>query len=209
MDEVREFIRSRKKMNLLMVAINIVVFLVLSFMGNTEDGYFMLNHGACYTPLILEGEYYRLITGMFLHFGIYHIAYNMICLIFVGEYLEEIVGSVKYLIIYLGGGLVGNLLSMALEMRSGRFAVSAGASGAIFAVIGALCYIIIRNRRRVGTATLYRIGLMVILSVAQGFADVGTDNAAHIGGLVGGFLLAVLLYHKKQRDPYYALPWER
>ena len=208
MGEIWNVIKTKKKMNLLMVASNIAVFLVLSLMGNTEDGYFMLEHGACYAPAILDGEYYRLATGMFLHFGIYHLAYNMICLIFAGEYLEEIVGSVRYLIIYLGGGLAGNLLSLAMEIKSGRFAVSAGASGAIFAVIGALCYIIFRNRKRVGNATLRRIGLMVTLSIIQGFMDVGTDNAAHIGGLAGGFALAVLLYHKKRREPY-ILPWER
>lgn len=204
MDEFRNMIRTKKKMNLLMVAINIAVFLVLSLMGNTEDGYFMLNHGACYAPVIIEGEYYRLVTGMFLHFGIYHLVYNMICLFFVGDYLEELVGPVRYLIIYLGGGLAGNLLSMGLELRSGRFAVSAGASGAIFAVIGALLYIILRNRGRVGRITVYRMVLMVALSILQGFMDVGTDNAAHIGGLAGGFVLAVLLYRKRRtgRDRY-------
>ncbi len=188
-------------MNLLLAAANILVFLVLSAMGDTEDGYFMLRHGACYTPAILEGEYYRLFTGMFLHFGIYHIAYNMLCLLLMGNYLEEIVGSVRYAVIYLGAGLAGNLLSMGLELRSGSFAVSAGASGAIFGVMGALFYVVLRGRGQVGSGTAGRMGMMLVLMVLQGFADTGTDNAAHIGGLAAGFLLAVLLYRKKRRNP--------
>ena len=75
-------------MNLLMVAVNIAVFVVLTFMGNTEDALFMFNHGACYTPSVQSGEYYRLFTSMFLHFGLYHIVNNMVCLIFLGDYLE-------------------------------------------------------------------------------------------------------------------------
>lgn len=203
MDELKDFIRSRKKMNLLMVAVNIAVFVVLTFMGNTEDALFMFNHGACYTPSVQSGEYYRLFTSMFLHFGLYHIVNNMVCLIFLGDYLETIVGPVKYLIIYLAGGLAGNLLSMAIETQTGHYAVSAGASGAIFAVVGALLYIVLRNRGRVGAMTVHRMGIMVVLSVLQGFTDVGTDNAAHIGGLLGGFVLAVLLYHTRSGGQWF------
>ena len=93
------------------------------------------------------------LRGCFLHFGIYHIAYNMLCLLLMGNYLEEIVGSVRYAVIYLGAGLAGNLLSMGLELRSGSFAVSAGASGAIFGVMGALFYVVLRGRGQVGSGT--------------------------------------------------------
>ena len=204
MDELQDFLKSRKKMNLLKTGMNILVFIIFTVIGSTEDVYFMLDHGACYTPAILQGEYYRLFTGMFLHFGLYHLIYNMICLIFLGDLLETVVGSVKYLMIYLIGGLAGNVLSLVLEMRSGEYAVSAGASGAIFAVIGALLYIIIRNKGRLGDITLRRMAMMAALSILQGFMDTGTDNVAHIGGFFGGFLLAVLLYHKrKEKEPTY------
>lgn len=221
MEEARAFLLSRKKMNLLITAVNIVVFLIFTIIGNTEDVSFMLEHGACYTPAILQGEYYRLVTGMFLHFGLYHLAYNMVCLIALGDVLETETGSVRYLLIYFLGGIAGNLLSMALELRAAgygfaellsdglpkaealpagsTFAVSAGASGAIFAVVGALLYIVIRNKGRLGTITLQRLALMAALSIAQGFTEVGTDNAAHIGGFAAGFLLAVALYHGPRR----------
>ncbi len=216
-EEARNFLLSRKKMNLLTASVNVLVFLVFTIIGDTEDVSFMLAHGACYTPAILSGEYYRLITGMFLHFGLYHLLYNMICLIALGDVLETEAGSVKYLLIYFLGGIAGNLLSCWMDLRSAGigmqelilgtalmnlnfsyadFPVSAGASGAIFAVVGALLYIVIRNKGRLGNITLRRLAWMAVLSLAQGFMEVGTDNAAHIGGFVTGFLLAVLLYHR-------------
>lgn len=193
MNEISDFIRTRKKANLLITAINCLVFLILSILGNTENAVFMLHHGACYTPSILRGEYYRLVTGMFLHFSLYHLVYNMICLIFLGDVLETEVGWVRYLLIYFLGGLSGNLLSVAIDFRTGEYAVSAGASGAIFAVMGAVLYLVIRNRGQLGTINLKRLGLMVVLMLLQGFTDVGTDNAAHVGGVAAGFLLAALL----------------
>lgn len=200
MEELREFLVSRKKITLLMVAANLLVFAVFTILGNTEDVHFMLEHGACFTPAILEGEYYRLFTGMFLHFGSTHIVYNMICLIFMGDILETEIGSVKYLMLYLLGGLAGNLLSMAMDIRTGVYAVSAGASGAVFAIIGGLLWVIIRNKGKLGNITLQRMALMAGLSILQGFTETGTDNAAHIGGFAAGVLLAVLLYRKKGKN---------
>lgn len=197
MEDIKGFFRTRKKVNLVIIAINIIVFLVLTIIGNTNDGLFMLQHGAAYTPYVLGGEYYRLFTSMFLHFGFYHIAYNMLCLIFLGDVLETEVGPVRYLIIYILGGLAGNLFSMAMEFRTGVLHVSAGASGAIFAVVGAILYIVLRNKGQLGTITIRRLLLMIVVTLGQGFVDVGTDNAAHVGGLIAGFVLAVLVYWKK------------
>lgn len=199
MEDIKKFITTGKKANLIMVAVNIVVFLLLSVIGDTNDGIFMLQHGAGYTPYILNGEYYRLFTCMFLHFGIYHIAYNMFCLIFLGDVLETEVGTVRYLIIYILGGLGGNLLSMAMDLRDGVFPVSAGASGAIFAVVGAILYIVLRNKGQLGTITIRRLLLMIAVTLGQGFTDVGTDNAAHVGGLAAGFVLAVIVYRKNRK----------
>lgn len=204
MDEIKAFLASRKKVTLGLAAVNILVFLVFTVIGDTEDTFFMLSHGACFTPAILHGEYYRLFTGMFLHFGLPHLLYNMICLIFLGDLLEIVMGSVKYLLIYVLGGLAGNLLSMAMDIRTEEYAVSAGASGAIFAVIGALLYVIIRNKGRLGEITFQRMALMAVLSILQGFTETGTDNAAHVGGFAAGFILAVFLYHRKKvKEPEY------
>lgn len=195
LEEMIEFLRSRGKATLALLAANMIVFLVLSVMGSTQSTSFMLQHGACYTPLILEGEYYRLFTGMFLHFGLIHLVYNMICLVALGDLLEKEAGSWRYLAVYLLGGLAGNLVSLALDLYGvcGAYAVSAGASGAVFAVIGGVLWIVIRRKGQFGRISLQRMMLTVVLMVLQGFTQGGTDNAAHVGGLAAGFVLAALL----------------
>ena len=193
LQELTDSLRTRKKMNLLMAAVNIAVFLVLSFLGDTEDAQFMYTHGACYTPAILDGEYWRLLTGMFLHFGAVHLIMNMVCLISIGDMLETMAGPVRYLVIFLLGGLAGNLVSMAWDMHTLRYAVSAGASGAVFAVIGALFVYMLRTKSVQGERMVRRMGIMVVLMAAEGFTQTGTDNAAHIGGLLAGMLLALIL----------------
>lgn len=199
MQELKSFIRSRQPVNLLIVVINVVVFLVLSFLGDTENAGFMAEHGACFTPYVLEyGEYYRLVTCMFLHFGIEHLFYNMLLLLFMGDTLEKEVGRLRYLLIYLAGGVAGNVLSVWMDTVTGDYAVSAGASGAIFAVIGGLIWIVIRNKGKLEGYSGRRFVLMAVLSVAEGFTSSGVDNSAHIGGLIAGFLLSVLLVHRKK-----------
>ena len=205
MNELLVFLQSRKKVNLWMVLVNILVFLFLCFRGDVESGRFLLEHGAMYTPLVYEeGEFWRLFTSMFLHFGLQHLVYNMLLLLFMGDMLERHVGAWRYLIIYLGGGLAGNLLSMAVELWTGSCAVSAGASGAIFAVIGALVFLVIRNGGRLPGISGRRLVLMAILSIAEGFTVPGVDNMAHIGGFLGGFLLCALLHGTvRNRHPRY------
>ncbi len=194
MSEIRSFLKSRQPVTLLIVGINIAVFIVLSILGNTEDALFMLNHGAVFVPLVVDGgEYYRIFTSMFLHFGLQHLFYNMLVLIFLGDYLEAAVGKIRFLIIYLAGGIAGNLLSIAYELYTREFAVSAGASGAIFSVTGALIYLVLRKKDRVPGLSGQRLILMAVLTILQGMTAIGIDNEAHIGGLAAGFLLGWLL----------------
>ena len=95
----------------LLAVVNVIVFLVLSFQGMTEDGRFMLQHGAMYVPyLIKNGEYYRLFTSMFLHFGYDHLFNNMVVLVAMGWNLELEIGKIKFLIVYFVSGLAGNIL---------------------------------------------------------------------------------------------------
>lgn len=184
MNELTAFLKTRKKANLTIVAINVLVFIVFSIIGNTEDAQFMLTHGACFAPLVKEGEVYRLFTAMFLHFGVEHLIGNMLLLIFLGDTLERVVGSVCYLIIYLLGGLGGNVLSYCIALYRKNYAVSAGASGALFAVIGALVYLVLRKRGDVEGISGKRLLLMAALSIAQGFTAAGIDGYAHIGGFL-------------------------
>ena len=190
----------RQNCTILLIAINVIVFFALSFFGRTEDAEYMLEHGAMYVPYMLEGEgYYRLFTSMFLHFGIDHLANNMVMLGAIGWNLEYEIGKIKFLIIYLGSGLAGNILSAFGDLMTGEYAVSAGASGAVFGIIGALLYVVIRNKGQIGTISGRGLVFMVILSLYYGFTSSGVDNLAHIGGLIAGFVLGVLLYWKRNR----------
>lgn len=188
----------KQKCTILLIAINVILFLLLSFSGMTEDAEYMLEHGAMYVPYMMGGnEYYRLFTSMFLHFGIDHLANNMVMLAAIGWNLEYEIGKIKFLIIYLVSGLAGNILSALGDIIIGEYAVSAGASGAVFGIMGALLYVVIRNRGRIGTISGRGLVLMIILSLYYGFTSSGVDNLAHIGGLLSGFILGVLLYWKR------------
>ena len=181
-----------------LIAVNVIVFLFLSFRGMTEDGMFLLEHGAMYVPYMIEkGEYYRIFTSMFLHFGFDHLLNNMVILAAIGWNLEYEIGQLKFVILYLFSGLGGNLLSAYWDIRVGDYAVSAGASGAIFGVIGALLYVAIRNRGRIGDISGKGLVFMIILSLYYGYSSGGVDNMAHIGGLIAGFLLSVLLQEEE------------
>lgn len=148
----------------------------------------MIECGAAYPPLILEnGEIYRLFTCMFLHFGIYHIANNMLVLFVLGQRLEPVVGKIKFILIYLLGGLGGNIFSFIMEMKSADYAVSAGASGAVFAVMGAMLYVVIRNHGRIQDISVRQMMIMAGFSLYFGFTSTGVDNAAHVGGMVCGY----------------------
>lgn len=187
-------------LTIIIVAANIAVFIGLSFFGMTEDGAFMLEHGAMYVPFVVDqGEYYRMFTSMFLHFGFSHLMNNMIMLFFLGSILERELGGWKYLLLYLVSGLGGNVLSAAADLRTGDYVVSAGASGAIFGIIGAILFILIRNKGRLGTLNGRGMLFFVVCSLYHGFTSAGIDNMAHMGGLLFGFLLAAVLYRKGYR----------
>lgn len=197
--EKRSRYQLKPYMTILLVIANVIVFFFLTAQGMTEDPEFMLYHGAMYVPYIAEnGEFYRLISSMFLHFGFEHLMNNMIVLVVIGSNLEHELGKIKYLIIYFASGLGGNILSAVWDIYAGEYAVSAGASGAIFGLIGALLYVALRNRGRVGTINGRGIVFMIVVSLYYGFTSGGVDNMAHIGGVVSGFLLAVLLYRKRK-----------
>ncbi len=178
-----------------LIAINILYFFWLEFQGSTENAVFMVDHGAMYTPLVVEGgEYYRLLTSVFMHFGISHLVNNMIIQFVLGDNLERALGKIKYLVFYLICGAGANVLSMIVSIDDYEQAVSAGASGAIFGVIGGLLYVVIRNRGQLEDLSTRQLVLFVACSLYFGFSSTGIDNAAHIGGLVLGFLLAMFFY---------------
>ena len=177
------------------VLANILVFAILSLLGDTTDTLFMINHGAMYPNFVIyNNEWYLLFTCMFLHFGIMHLANNMIILFCLGQQLERAVGHFRFLVIYLLSGMCGSALSLYLMQQSGQFATVAGASGAIFGVMGGLLIVILLHKGRYKTFSWQRMLIMLGLCLYFGFAATGVDNAGHVGGLLGGMVCSFLLY---------------
>lgn len=198
-NEIRYFLRKRKvvPVNTILIGVNLLVFLLVELTGSSLDSNHILQWGGCYIPAVLqEHEYYRLVSSMFLHFGIQHLGNNMLVLLFLGDCLERNIGKIKYLLIYFLGGIGANIFSMYLEIKNGKYFISAGASGAVFAVIGALIYIVIVNRGRIENFTTRQLLVMAGLSLYLGMTNTHIDNAAHVGGLLGGVVFAILFYHK-------------
>ena len=143
---------NRAYINGAIIILNIVYFLYLEIAGSSENSLFMIEKGALYLPLLIEKkQYYRLITSVFMHFGINHLLNNMLVLFVLGDNLERALGHLKYLLFYLLCGVGANCISVAFDMLTLQpvgASVSAGASGAIFGVVGGLAVAVARNRGR-------------------------------------------------------------
>ncbi|MCI9541894.1 MAG: rhomboid family intramembrane serine protease [Lachnospiraceae bacterium] len=180
--------------NTIIVAINILVFFVMRLAEKKGGGNSFIQWGALYMPYMDQPkEFYRLFTAMFLHFDMAHLSSNMIILFALGDNLERALGKVRYVLLYIGSGVGASILSCIYNRLLDRAVVAAGASGAIFGVIGALFYLTIKNKGRLEELTMPRMGLMILYILYSGFSTPGIDNAAHIGGLLTGFFMAFLI----------------
>lgn len=181
----------------LIIAVNVLVWGITVINGadilqTPADKLFLWGGNAA--SEVQHGEWWRLLTATFLHSGLMHLAMNMIGLASVGITVERIYGHRLFTLIYLGSGLIGSALSLHF---SAQHAVSVGASGAVFGIAGALLVGVSQHRNQLpktfSKQTLSSLGLFIIYSLMQGFSNQGIDNAAHVGGLIGGCLLAYLL----------------
>lgn len=176
-----------------LIVVNIGVFLLFLLMGKTEDILFLQEHGAMYEPYVIgDHEYYRLITSMFLHFGIQHLLNNMVMLGALGYHLEPEIGRLRFLLVYFLSGIGGNIASLLYNQMNGITVVSAGASGAVFGLMGALLCAVVRKRGNLGSLNKRKMLFLVALSLYFGLTSPEVDNVAHIGGVVCGFLLGFL-----------------
>lgn len=157
-----------------LIGINVLIF-VLSLFYNILP-MFALNRQS-----VLNGEYHRLITAIFLHASVLHLVCNCYSLYVIGMQLESFLGKVKYIVVYLLSGLAGSLLSIFFSTH-----YSVGASGAIFGLLGSLIYFGYHYRVYLDSVVKSQIIPLIILNLGLGFMITGVDNAAHIGGLIGG-----------------------
>lgn len=158
-------------------------------LGNgSENSLTLLMFGANYAPLVKAGEYYRLITSAFLHIGLLHLIFNNYALYVIGSQIESFLGKTKFLIVYLVSALCGNLMSMLFSTG-----ISAGASGAIFGLLGSILYFGYNYRVYLGSVLNSQIIPLILLNLGIGLLTPGIDNAAHIGGLLGGISVTMAL----------------
>ena len=205
MDRVNGF--RRCTITVVLVAINIGYLIFMYATGSVQNSQLAVEYGALYGPAVIEGhQYYRLVTAMFMHFGVGHLFGNMILLYALGRIIEEELGKIKYVAVYLLSGIVGNIVSVIYYMSRSVNAVSAGASGAVFGLVGVILWLIIVNHGQYKGINIFRILLMIAFALYSGWTGSGINNAAHVAGLVTGFVLGAAFIGKgcrSENDRFY------
>ncbi|MEG0021553.1 MAG: rhomboid family intramembrane serine protease [Bacilli bacterium] len=178
----------------IILVINIVVYLLSLIIGPNA----VLQFGSNFKPYVVNGEFYRLITAAFIHVNLLHFLFNNYALYIIGPQVENFFGKTRYIIIYLGSAILGNMLSLCFNADT----PSIGASGAIFGILGALLYFGYHYRVYLDGVIKSQIVPLIVLNLLIGFTSPTIDNAAHIGGLIGGFLVSMAVGVKyKSKKP--------
>lgn len=177
------------------VIVNVLVYLVCIFTRGLPIYYGRLDGQS----VLFQGEYWRIVTAMFLHGSVDHLFSNMLVLFFLGAMIEQEIGHVCYGIIYLLSGIGGNLASLYMKIVSFNTAASLGASGVVFGMDGVLLALVLFSNRKLQNISAPRVFFMIVLSLYSGFVGSHIDNAAHIGGLVTGFVLGSLVSIVRRR----------
>ena len=178
----------------ILIAVNLMLYIIPFLLGIDES---IIIKYSVFREAIQGGEYYRLITGIFIHGGILHVLFNCYALYVIGSQIENFYGKFKYLIIYLFSGLMGSLFSMVFTTS-----MSVGASGAVFGLMGSLVYFGYHYRVYLGNVIKSQIIPLIIFNLALGFMITGIDNSAHIGGLVGGSIISIGLGVKDKSSTF-------
>jgi len=177
---------------LAILGINVVIFLITTFAGGSTNTDVLLDFGASFNPYFRRGEYWRLVMPMFLHIGWLHLIVNSYALFILGPILERVYGYGRFALLYVAAGVGGSALSMGLSRN-----ISAGASGAIFGIAGAMLVAGYMHRdaipRHWGRAFGRGILPFIVLNLIFGFAVRGIDYWGHLGGLLSGMVLAAFI----------------
>ena len=173
-------------LTIFLIIVNCIFYFIPFLMGEYNN---IINMYCVHGPSIRAGDYYRLLTGMFLHGSLMHLALNCYSIYIIGAQVESFLGKAKFAVIYFFSGITGALLSITLNGSVG----SVGASGAIFGLMGALLYFGYYYRVYLGNVVKSQILPLILINLFSGFILPGIDNFAHIGGLVGGVIITIAL----------------
>jgi len=190
---VRE--KAKAPVTYILIGINVAAYILTAYLSKdifTSDINVLILLGAKVNSLILNGEYYRLVTCMFLHGGLLHIGLNMYALYIIGPLIENIFGKKKYLAIYFISGILASIFSLIMSPD-----VSIGASGAIFGLLGASLVFAVKMKDRIGKEFLVNIITVIGINLIIGFTIPNVDIFAHVGGLIGGVISALIFPFNK------------
>lgn len=176
-----------------LVLINLIWFFYVSLRGGLDNSWQLMKYGAMLSDDMQNGKYSSLFTAMFLHFDLQHVGNNMLMLFALGSILEQYTGSVRFLILYIVSGVGGNVISAVMHVKFSQTVLSAGASGAVFGIVGAFLGVLIMNKGRIKNMTAKKMAIFAGLSLYQGITSQGIDNYAHLGGFVVGLAAAIAL----------------
>ncbi|TWG31207.1 rhomboid protease GluP [Geobacillus sp. C56-T2] len=184
-EERRLFDYGKPVFTKLLIIVQVAMFLVLEWSGGSTNPDVLIHYGAKFNPLIETGEWWRFLTPMVLHIGLLHLLTNTFALYYLGMTVERLYGSLRFLVIYITAGFFGTLASFLFTPS-----LSAGASGAIFGLFGALLYFGTVYRHLFFRTMGMNVVSLIVINLLFGLLVPGIDNAGHIGGLIGGFLAA-------------------
>ncbi len=183
-----------------LIVVNVLLYVLPILLGYYSE---IFNKFCMYGPSVRIGEYYRLVTGAFLHANIMHLIFNMYALYVIGSQIENYLGRIKYIVIYLFSAVMGSLFSMIFNGVTPEVAVpSVGATGAIFGLMGALLYFGYHYRVYLGTVLKNQLIPIILLNLALGFLIRDVDNFAHIGGLIEGIMVTSSLGVKNKSTTF-------
>ncbi|WP_434310593.1 rhomboid family intramembrane serine protease [Hominifimenecus sp. rT4P-3] len=184
----------RPVVTIFLIGLNAIFFFGPDLFGIPTDLRSILNGGGITLSGIEEGEFYRALTAAFLHFDIHHLMGNLLILAVLGYRLEDILGHLSYLILYLISAVGANVVSVLVYFHTNNYGViSAGASGAIFGVCGGMFAVALLGRTAEGIS-VQQIFLLIILTLASGYLSMEVNNIAHLSGLIFGIFLGFLFY---------------
>ncbi|WP_029276404.1 rhomboid family intramembrane serine protease [Carnobacterium jeotgali] len=186
--KIKRFLR-KPVVTYLFLAIQILAFILMTLDGGSTNMVTLLKYGAKFNPYIVLGEWWRLITPMFLHIGFIHLLMNSVILYYLGEQLEGMFGHLRFAGIYLLSGIAGNLASFAFSDS-----LSAGASTALFGLFGSTIMLGQTFKHNPAIQQMAKsFGTLIIINIVFGVFSSSIDMAGHLGGLLGGFLIATAI----------------
>ena len=193
--------RKASYVSLILILVNVVIWVILEYNGGSNNVETLLRFGAINADLIQStGQYWRLLSSVFLHIGFAHLAYNVFALYIFGSRLEKYINVGQYLFIYIFAGFVGGLVSYAGSLLMNTNTIAAGASGAIYGLLGAILILSKASGQSIDGLNAYMMWLIFIFGIVFSVISPSVDVFAHIGGFIGGLLASspIVIMGKRQ-----------